>query len=352
MVQDPGTLFGLETAFRKQFELCALKPGETVALLSDPRSEQASVRTAYDVASQMGATVYEIHVRSGVDDRFMQSDPFKAPGLPEALAKADLIICFFVGFFSAWEKPAREAGARILNILDVPEQLVRLQTTPEIRDAVVAGGRRLQATATVRVTNEAGTDLCWEIDKELPVVSAYGMADKPGVLAQWGQAMVACFPKEGSARGRVVVQPGDVWILPYAKRVQSQIDLTVENGHVTKVSGGMDAFTFKLTLDNAKIDENDMDPYAVSHLGWGLNPNAYWNDIIHYEGQMRYLNTSMRSYPANFLFSTGPGPRRKTRGHIDMPMNNCTIYLDGEKIIDGGRIISSDMIVDPKRTGH
>lgn len=345
-------LTDLHAAFRTQYELCALEPGETVALLTDPRTDSAMVDIAFGVAVEMGATVYQLHVRAGIDDRYMQSDPFKAPGLVEALSKANLVLSFFVGFFSAWEAPVRAAGGRILNVLDTPEQLVRLQTTPAVKAAVLAAGKRLGRARTIQVLSEAGTDLSWECDKDLPIVTAYGFADEPGTLAQWGQAMVACWPAEGSARGRVVVQPGDVWMLPWARRVHTPITLAVEEGYVRKVDGGVDAFAFRQALDKAKTSETDRDPYAISHLGWGLNPLAHWDDIVRFDGEMLALNTSMRSYPGNFLFSTGPGPKRKTRGHVDMPMNHCTILLDGEKVVDKGRLIAADMIVDPKRAGH
>lgn len=342
----------LHAAFRMQYKNCNLKPGQTVALLTDHSTDEATVSAAYSAALEAGAEAYQIHIRSGIDDRFMQSDPFKAPGMIELLCKADLILCFFVGFFSAWERPAREAGARILNVLDTPSQMVALQTDAQIKSVVLAAAERLRNSSEVRALSDAGTDLVWTIDKELPVAAQYGMADKPGVLAQWGQAMVAAWPQEGQASGVVVVEPGDIWVLPYVRLVTSRIVLTVENGVVTKVEGGLDADIFRRTLDKAKVNEADNDPYAVSHLGWGLHPRAHYEDIIHFEGQLKEVATSLRSYPANFLFSTGPGPRRKTRGHIDMPLNNHTILIDNEAVIEKGRIVAEDMIADPARVGH
>ena len=32
-------------------------------------------------------------------------------------------------------------------------------------------------------------------------------------------------------------------------------------------------------LEDNKESEDDMDPYAISHLGWGLNPQALWYGI-------------------------------------------------------------------------
>ena len=45
-----------------------------------------------------------------------------------------------------------------------------------------------------------------------------------------------------------------------------------------------------------------------------------------------------RGFAGNFLFSTGPntqgGGTRVTKGHYDLPMKDCTVYLDNEMIID------------------
>ncbi|HKY82689.1 MAG TPA: hypothetical protein VJM09_14590, partial [Sphingobium sp.] len=77
-----------------------------------------------------------------------------------------------------------------------------------------------------------------------------------------------------------------------------------------------------------------------------------WDDIMQEEDNSYWINTSLRSYPGNFLFSTGPGPKRKTKGHIDLPMNDCTILLDGETVVDKGRLVAPEMIVDPTRTSY
>ena len=60
-----------------------------------------------------------------------------------------------------------------------------------------------------------------------------------------------------------------------------------------------------------------------------------------------------RTFPGNFLFSTGPnsqgGGKRTTRGHYDVPMRDCTIALDDKVIVDKGRIVDSAMRVERVR---
>ena len=61
-----------------------------------------------------------------------------------------------------------------------------------------------------------------------------------------------------------------------------------------------------------------------------------------------------RVFAGNFLFSTGPnsegGGNRRTRGHYDVPMRDCTFQLDGKTIIEKGKIIDPKMTV--RRVHH
>jgi hypothetical protein len=67
--------------------------------------------------------------------------------------------------------------------------------------------------------------------------------------------------------------------------------------------------------------------------------------VTHQHGWM----VGARSFPGNFLFSTGPnsqcGGKRTTRGHYDVPMRHCTIALDGKVVVDEGRLVDPKMIV-------
>ena len=342
----------LTSIFRRQYELCALARGETVVLLTDYRSDRDVVRAGMAAAAEIGNAAFEICVGEGPSEQYVGANPLEAQGLIEAVRHTNLVLTFFVGFFSGWETAVRAAGGRILNVLETPDQLARLQSSPALKKAVLAAADRLRRARTVRVTSDAGTDLSWIRDPDEELIVHYGATDEPGQQDQWGQGMVAMFPAEGSANGRVVVKPGDVWILPYARMVQSPIELDVRDGFIRSVSGGADAKAFKYWLDSCRTSEGDLDPYAISHLGWGLNPKARWDDIIHWENSMENLQASRRSYPGSFLFSTGPSPKRKTHGHIDMSLNDCTIALDGEVIINKGSIVDPAMIVDPARAYH
>ena len=91
----------------------------------------------------------------------------------------------------------------------------------------------------------------------------------------------------------------------------------------------------------------------MSHLGWGLNPQCRWDSLALYGDAPERSRAAARSFPGNFLFSTGPntqgGGKRTTRGHYDVPMRGCTIALDGRVVVEEGRIVDPKMIVPPRR---
>lgn len=341
----------LVAAFKKQLELCALKPGENVVFLTDRETDREQVAAGMTAAEELGNATYEMHFDKSMNVPFFGLNPLEDKGVLEALQRADLVVSFFVGFFSEWQPAIRKAGGRILNILDTSRQLFRLQGTPELRAAAKAAEARVRAAEQVRVTSAAGTDLSWEIDKEAPFLCHYGAADEAGRMDHWGQGMMAHFPVEGSAHGRVVVQPGDIWIFPYQRFVLSPIDVEVRDGFITEVKGGLDAKMFRHFLNDAMLSEQDRNPFAISHLGWGLNPGARWDDVAVFNGNLEDLTASARAFPGNFLFSTGPGYKRKTKGHIDMPMCDCTIELDGDVVVKDGRLVDPAMIANPSRSG-
>jgi 2,5-dihydroxypyridine 5,6-dioxygenase len=186
-------------------------------------------------------------------------------------------------------------------------------------------------------------------------MAQWGYSDEPGHFDLWGAGHIHTFPNEGSTRGTVVLRPGDIVILPYCRFVSDAVHLTIENGHIVEIGGGLDAKLMRDWLDDGKTGEDDRDPFAVSHLGWGLNPQArwYWMGL---QGDLPERNrAAARVFAGNFLFSTGPntqgGGKRSTRGHYDVPMRDCTVTLDGKTIIEAGRLVDPKMIVPRQSLG-
>jgi 2,5-dihydroxypyridine 5,6-dioxygenase len=339
----------LALLYKRELEMCGVKRGETVALVSDLGTRRAYVQATFAAAEELGADAYEMCVNS-IPGWTKVGVPTigQCKGTLDALCQADLIVIFHVPLFSKWLKTVMERKVRVLMIIDAPDDLEQLMSPPGLKEAVLAAHERLAATKEVRIVSNAGTDLIYRCG-EYPVMSQYGVADEPGHFDHWGGGHVHTFPNEGSARGVVVFQPGDIVILPYCRYVQDPVRLEIADGVIRKVEGGLDAKLMRDWLDDNKTSAADTDPYAVSHLGWGLNPQARWYGIGLNGDAPERSRAAARTFPGNFLFSTGPnsqgGGKRTTRGHYDVPMRDCTVILDNEVVIDQGRIVDPRQIV-------
>ena len=333
----------LATLFRKEFELCNVAEGETVALLSDLNTRREYVQVSFAAASELGADAYELCVNATPSWIKVGVETIGAcKGTLEALCAADMLVCLHIPLFTKWMKTVRAGGTRVLLVIDAPDDLEQLMAPPGLREAVIHAGKRLEATNTVRVTSPAGTDLTYDCG-EYPTMIQYGFADAPGRFDHWGGGHVHTFPNEGSAGGRVVIQPGDMVVLPYNRYVQDTIRLEVADGHITSISGGMDARLMEHWLEDNKAHPDDLDGHYLSHLGWGLNPQARWDAIALYGNDPDRTYASARTFAGNFLFSTGPnsqgGGTRTTNGHYDVPMRDCTVMLDNDTVIENGHLV-------------
>jgi len=241
-----------------------------------------------------------------------------------------------------------EKRVRVLMIIDAPDDLEQLMAPPGLKEAAKYAEGIYRNTKQVRVVSDAGTDLTWACG-EYPVMTQWGYADEPGHFDHWGAGHIHTFPNEGSATGTVVIQPGDIVILPFCRFVTDPVRLEVREGHVTKVEGGLDAKLMRDWLEDGKESDGDRDPYAVSHLGWGMNPQARWYWMGLNGAEPERNRAAARVFPGNFLFSTGPnsqgGGKRTTRGHYDVPMRDCTVMLDGRTVIERGHIVDPHMAV-------
>ena len=193
-----------------------------------------------------------------------------------------------------------------------------------------------------------GTDLTVKLG-EYPTMIQYGYAESPGRFDHWGAGHVHTFPNEGSANGTVVFAPGDIIVLPYCRYVQDEVRLDIRDGFIRKIEGGLDAKLMSDWLEGNKARADDLDGHAVSHLGWGLNPQGRWDAIALNGADPKRHHAGARCFAGNFLFSTGPnsqgGGKRTTKGHYDVPMRDCTVALDNDVIIERGKLTDAKMQV-------
>ena len=248
-------------------------------------------------------------------------------GTLDAVKAADLIIIFHVPLFTKWLKEVMDGGTRVLMIIDAPDDLDQLMSPKGLKEAMKYAEGIYKRTKTVRVTNEAGTDFTYQCG-EYPVMTQWGYADEPGHFDHWGAGHIHTFPNEGSATGKVVIAAGrhrDPAVLPLCGRS----GLARNPRRPCREDRGRPRRQADARLAGGRQDRatTDRDPYAVSHLGWGMNPQAHWYGIGLNGDEPERSRAAARVFPGNFLFSTGPEHAGRRQAQHPRPLRRADARL-------------------------
>ena len=329
-------------AFAATFELCGVQPGDECAVLSESQSRRVNVELSELALARLGARVFHVTVPTPPQSAPV---PVRSTGASDAIGGRQAVIdalkqvvlvadCTVEGLLHSPELPEiLGGGARVLMVSNEhPEMLERLVPDPGLEAKVKAGTRMLRDASTMRVTSPAGTDLTIDVSNA-PAGSSWGYTTRPGTIAHWPGGLCLCFPPAGSVNGTLVMAPGDV-NLTFKRYLESTIHLTIEDDYITELTGdGMDA----ALMESYMAAWGDREAYAVSHVGWGMNPAARWDSLAMYD-KADLNGTELRAFAGNFLYSTGANEvaGRHTLGHFDLPMRGCTVELDGTAVVIDG----------------
>ncbi len=326
------------------FKLCKVEQGEVAAILSESQSREVLVELSELALARLGARVFHVRLPSPPLDSAV---PIRSTGtclaigglepVVSALAQSGIVIdCTVEGLLHARELPTILAdGARLMMLSDEhPEVFERLRPIPGLTEKCKLGAQMLTDAKRMRVTSPAGSDL--EVDlTDTPGRGSAGIADRPRSVGYWPAGLCLCFPTTGSANGQLVLAPGDV-NLTFKRYLESAVTLTIEDDFVVDIAGdGLDADLMR----SYYAAWNEKDAYAVSHVGWGMNPQARWDALVMYDrGDVN--GTELRAFGGNFLFSTGANQvsGRFSACHFDIPMRGCTVELDGQAVVKNGAL--------------
>jgi len=330
-------------SFRDVFRLCAVKPGEVVAVLSETQSRPVLAELSELALQSLGARVFHVRLVSPP----VSGVPIRSTGTSLAVANLEPVVaalagtgmvvdCTVEGMLHAPELPRILAGGTRLMMIsnEHPEVLERTKPTPELRERVLRGVKLLSKGKLLRVTSAAGSDLAVRVENAA-VRGATGGVDKPKGVGYWPAGLCLCFPRPGTVKGRLVLAPGDV-NLTFKRYIEAPVTLVIENDYVTRIEGeGLDAALLRSYYEAW----NDREAYATSHVGWGMNTDARPEAMMMYD-RTQINGTELRAFGGNFLYSTGANETagRFTACHFDFPMRECTVELDGVKVVERGRL--------------
>ena len=340
----PATEWRWVQRYAEQFAACDLRPGETAVLLWEAASKPLIVETARLALESMGAATADVRMPTPANPGPV---PIRSTGASvalaghraavAALAAADFVVdCTAEGLLHAPELgEILAAGARVLMIsAEHPENAERWPHDPSLADRVARGVALLEAAEAMEITSAAGTDLRVLLAGAVKAGS-HGWCTEPGSIAHWPGGLVLAFPAERTVNGTLVLAPGDV-NLTFKEYIREPVTLRIVDDYIVSIDGdGHDA----ALMESYMASFEEPEAYAVSHVGWGMNPGARWEALAMWD-KADLNGTELRAFAGNVVYSTGANETagRFCRGHFDLPMRNCTVTLDGETVVSEGEL--------------
>lgn len=331
--------------FEEFFRLSGVSEGDLIGVLAESQSRPVLVDLTEHALHRIGARAVRVTVASPElqDPLPVRSTgaTYAYDGYPEimqALGTCSLVVdCTVEGLLhSKARQDLLGAGGRVLMISNEhPEVLERCRVDPAVHARSLEALKLLDAGSTMKVTSKAGTNLTVDI-AGAPSRGGGGILGPEDKIAYWPAGLCLCFPLPNTTNGTVVLDVGDV-NLTFKRYIESQVVLNVENDRVTSIEGlGLDAELMRTYYEGW----HDPNAYAVSHVGWGLNPGARWDALTMYD-KADINGTEMRAIAGSFLFSTGANEfaERFTSCHFDLPMRNCDVVIDDTMVVEAGRLL-------------
>jgi 2,5-dihydroxypyridine 5,6-dioxygenase len=335
--------------FTAELKLCQVHAGETVVVLSAADEWVDYAQAFMAAARQLGATSFNLNVSRGERNAvgIQGRHPLVGNKLAlETLKAADMVIDMVGLLFSREQAEIQAAGTRILRVMEPLHVLKQMFPTEDLRRRVEYAKSLLEGARELRFRSKAGTDMVYRLG-QYPVISEYGYTFEPGRWDHFPSGFAFTQGNDGEIEGTVVLEPGDI-LCAFKQYVQTRVVLRVEKGMVVDISGdGIDAQLLQSYMDNFR----DPRAFAVSHIGWGLNEKARWYQFSTTRQLAAEHVMNALSFYGNVLFSLGPnvelGGINDTACHLDLPMRNCSLWLDGVPILESGDVVHPQMRVEP-----
>ena len=334
--------------FLAELQLCKLTPQETLVVLTEGDDKRDYADAFLAAAAEIGAAAFQLNLTKRAarpdDKRKRTSLSGNQPAIA-ALKSADIVIDLVGLLWSAEQKEITDAGARMLLVREPFEVLARMFPRESLRRRVEAAQRMLAGARELRIISAAGTDVTYRLGA-YPVMTQYGYTDAPGRWDHFAGGFLYTGAHDDGVDGTVVINTGDI-LFPFMRYASQPIRLTIARGAVTRIdAAGVDGELLRSFI--ARFD--DPRAYAVSHIGWGMDETAQWDYMGTARNGTSATGCDGRAFYGNVLFSTGPnlelGGKNDTPCHLDIPLRNCSLRLDGKPIIENGAIVPKELRAD------
>ena len=193
--------------WREVLQLCRVKPGQNVAVLTGETSLPQNIDMAVRASAALGARVCRIEVPPGdAGGAFGQRADVGITPLTghrlvvDMLKKADMVLDLMGLLHSPEQLEILAAGTRILLVVEPPDMLARMIPSPDDKRRVQAAQKRLKTAKTMTVTSKAGTDLTMPLG-QFPNSGAMGLLGRTRALGSLAERLRRHLAERGRVRG-------------------------------------------------------------------------------------------------------------------------------------------------------
>lgn len=299
--------------------------------------EQALVVTDFDADQDIVAAFASALLARGLEMSIITSRRAVVPGSapPEAVARAmvaaDLILELtsnFIGSAPCRVEACRN-GARYLTMPGLTWHTLRPAGPfwvdfAAAREVAERLGRRIDAADTYRLVTDAGTDLqgVFTGRKGRPL---HGVATVAGSYMAPPDIEVGAAPVEGTSKGVIMID-GPMLFMSDGPPSQP-VRLTIEDGRAVAIEGP-DAHFLVDTITRCEDERMDV----VAEVSVGMNPCARpGGSPLELEGALGAAHVALGNNVAY-------GGQNAASSHLDSILFGATLYLDGHKVLEHGRL--------------
>ncbi|OPL08245.1 MAG: leucyl aminopeptidase [delta proteobacterium ML8_F1] len=316
-------------------DMIKVKPGESVLITVDSINDWRVAEETAKAAEALGGKVM-VAWHSTPEGYGKLADPGLPDALKAAVSATDAWIEFnnqWLLYSSPWEVAMANGRTRNLFLggLDTDRVVrcigkINMVAQVAFQNKVVAMTKHAKK---MRITNPAGTDISFENHPDRPVTNEL-TAETPGPHFLIGQ--IGWAPIEESINGVIVFDgsfsgggEADLGVLAHPIR------LVVEKGVIVDIQGQAEAKAVKNWLE--KLGDSRM--YNVAHVCYGFNPGSQLTGLCT-EDERVWGSTEWGFGYQGPMFE---GAFRDAASHADGICLNSSVWLDGELIMEEGKLV-------------
>ncbi|MBU2971752.1 hypothetical protein KO527_20590 [Pseudoalteromonas sp. C2R02] len=306
---------------------CAeVKQGEQALIIVSPATMNVGLVVLDELKHKTNSIIFEC----------MPEPKIHGEEPPETVAKnmmaADIVFCL-TPMSLAHTKARKDATSAKTRYLSLPDYSLNVLKSPalhtdftEIEPVCYELADKLDIATRVRVTNPAGTDITFSIEKRT-ANRCPGIVRKPGDLGSPPDAEVNIAPLEGFGEGIIAVD-GSV-PCPNIGVVDKPIFLTIEKSTVVKVNCENKEVEAEV---NRLFEDAGPKSRIIGEFGIGLNPNAVLCGVmLEDEGCAGTIHFGIGS-------NATIGGTNDVAFHLDFILREPTVWIGQEKLLEDGSI--------------